>query len=130
MPVANQFTDGTVNRYNSVSLTITNPTGAVYTSAAITAIAESLEITRAYSKILVKNHLNVPVGSQYTIEPVNGRATIQAVPSKDVEPGATFSATLNGASESFFIHTVSTPFEQGGIVKQNITFDKVLSAIA
>jgi len=130
MPASNQYTDGTVNVYNSVSLSITNPTGSVYTSA-LTCFAETIATSRQMRKILVQNHLGVPVGAQYTREHVTGTATIQVPALGSVEPGATFTATISegAASESFFVTSVDKTYSQNDIVKQNISFAKVLSGI-
>lgn len=132
MATANQFTDGTVNVYNSITLSITNPTGATYTSAALTCIAETVTVTRAYKKILVENHLGVPVGAQYTRDHVTGSATIQVPALGTVEVGATFtvSAAFGEGSEAFVVTGADKSFSANDIIKQNISFAKVLSAIA
>jgi len=130
MPVANQFTDGSVNSYNSVSLTVTNPTGATYTAAAITCIAETLTINRPYKEIEVDNHLGVPVGAQFTRGRVTATATLQVVPSKEVEAGATFSKDFGLGSENFIIISVGKTYTQNDIQKQNVEIRKVLDSIS
>lgn len=134
MATANQFTDGVVNSYNSLSLTVTNSTGAAYTTA-MTVIAETFTVSRPYKHIQVENHLGVYVGGQFTRGHVTGSATVQ-VPSvasvaKTIQAGATFTVDLgdDDATESFIITSVDKSYSQNDIVKQNISFSQLIGAI-
>lgn len=128
MPVNNQFKDGSTYSYNSVTLSVTNPSGATHTSA-MTLIAENLTLTRPTEIIQVRTHLNLPGGQQITTGFVTGTATLQLLSAHDVEVGATFTQDFGLGNESFLISQVGKQYAQGDAIKQNVDFVKTYGTV-
>lgn len=106
--------------YGSIVLTINS----------ITYVADSFSISRPSKTIERTNETDLPSGQVSYDGFVTGSATLQLASGSTAIPAMydTFTTSVSGTSETFYIDSVTQPLEKAGERKVNINFRKTYSA--
>lgn len=102
----------------------------VITINSVTYIADSFSISRPSKTIERTSEVDLPTGQISYDGFVTGSATLQLASDSTAIPAMyqTFTSSVSGSSETFYIDSVTQPLEKGGEKKINITFRKQYNA--